>query len=311
MVIAQSRPVVLVTGADLAAQAREILADYELVFAGAKPTESDLIELVCVHDPIAIIVRYGKITSKIIDAAQSLRVISKHGSGIDTIDQSAAQVRGIAVRAAAGANAAAVAEHAMTLLLACSKSVVHLNARTHSGHWDKSTHKSIELNGRTLGLVGLGAIGRRVAAFAHAMEMRVVGFDPFASQLPDYIESVSLEQIWYQSDAISLHCPLNDENRDLINSQTLSHCKDGVILVNTARGGLIVEQDLLAAIRSGKVFSAGIDSFQQEPPPADHPFFFCEQIILSPHIGGVTGEAYIKMGVGAAENILGVINHEY
>lgn len=309
MSVDHSKPIVLVTGADLAPQAKEILADYDLVFAGAKPAESDLLELVRLHDPIAIIVRYGKITAKIIDVAKSLRVISKHGSGIDTIDQSAAQARGIAVRAAAGANAAAVAEHAVTLLLACAKSVVRLNARTHEGHWDKSTHKSLELNARTLGLIGLGAIGRKVAAIAHAMEMRVIGFDPFASQLPDYIESVELEQIWKQSDAISMHCPLTDENRNLINTQTLNQCKSGLILVNTARGGLIVEQDLIAAIRSGRVMSAGIDSFQQEPPQAGHPFFGCEQIILSPHIGGVTSDAYIKMGVGAAENILAVIKN--
>lgn len=308
MTMTMVKPVVLVTGADLAKQAREILAGYELVFAGAKPNEADLIELVCQHDPIAIIVRYGKITEKIIDAAKSLRVISKHGSGIDTIDQSAAEERGIAVRAAAGANAAAVAEHAITLLLACAKSIVHLNTRTRQGHWDKSTHKSLELNGRTLGLIGLGAIGRRVAAIAYAMDMRVIGFDPYARQLPAYIESVSLEKIWEQSDAISLHCPLVDENRNLINTQTLSQCKTGLILVNTARGGLIAEQDLLSAIHGGKVLAAGIDSFQQEPPASDHPFFISEQIILSPHIGGVTGDAYIKMGVGAAENILGVIN---
>jgi len=272
------KPCVLVTGADLAQQAREILDGYALVFAGAKPSESDLIALVELHDPIAIIVRYGKITARIIDASQSLKVISKHGSGIDTIDQVAAQTRGIAVRAAAGANAAAVAEHAITLLLACAKSVVLLNERTHKGHWDKSTHKSLELSGRILGLVGLGAIGRKVAAVAHAMDMRVIGFDPFATQLPAYIESVSLENIWQQSDAISLHCPLTDENRDLVNVDTLGQCKPGVIMINTARGGLIVERDLVKAIHSGRVSAAGIDSFQQEPPQADHPFFGCEKL---------------------------------
>jgi len=299
---------ILVTGLDLAQQAEKILDQYELVFAGAKPMEADLIALVRHYDPVAIIVRYGKITAKIIDASQSLRVISKHGSGIDTIDQSAAKARGIEVRAAAGANAAAVAEHAIALLLACSKSVVELNERMRKGHWDKSTHKSLELNGRTLGLIGLGAIGRRVAAIAHAMEMRIIGFDPFASQLPHYIESVSLEQIWKESDAISLHCPMSEENRNLINVQTINQCKPGVILINTARGGLIDEQDLLAAIQSGQVTAAGIDSFQQEPPQADHPFFGSKKIVLSPHIGGVTSDAYIKMGVGAAENILAVLN---
>ena len=139
------------------------------------------------HDPIAIIVRYGAVSAKVMDAAPSLRVISKHGSGTDTIDKAAAQARGIEVRAAVGANAAAVAEHALALLLACAKSVVDLNTRMHAGNWDKATHKSIELHGRTIGLVGLGAIGQRFARMCDAMGMKVLGFDPYAKDLPDFI----------------------------------------------------------------------------------------------------------------------------
>jgi D-3-phosphoglycerate dehydrogenase len=139
------------------------------------------------HDPVAIIVRYGKVGAAVMDARPSLRVISKHGSGTDTIDKDAAKARGIEVRAAAGANAAAVAEQALALLLACAKSVVQLNERMHAGHWDKATHKSVELHGRTIGLVGLGAIGQRFARMCDAMGMKVIGFDPFAQNLPDFI----------------------------------------------------------------------------------------------------------------------------
>ena len=303
----QPKPVVLVTGADLAPQAIGILSDFNLVYAGARPTEDDLIRLVKEHDPIALIVRYGRITPAIIDAARSLKVISKHGSGVDTIDQTAAKARGIQVCAAAGANAAAVAEHAIALMLGCAKSLVSLDQRMHAGHWDKSTHKSLELEGRTLGLVGLGAIGQRVAAIAHAMGMQIVGFDPFAKNLPAYIHTASLDEIWQQSDVISLHCPLTDENRNLIDASVLSKCKDGVVIVNTARGGLINEPDLVQALRSGKVRAAGIDSFSQEPPPADHVFFNEPGLLLSPHIGGVTSDAYVKMGCGAAQNILSAL----
>jgi len=295
---------ILVTGADLAPQALALLDDFEMVYAGKTPQEADLVALCEQHDPVAIVVRYGRITPRIIAAAPSLRVISKHGSGTDTIDREAADARGIAVVAAAGANAAAVAEQAMALVLACAKSVVHLNERMHAGHWDKATHKSVELSGRTVGVVGLGAIGQRFARMADAMDMKVIGFDPFAKNLPPFIEPVPLEDIWKRSDVISLHCPLTDDNRGMVGDRTLALCKPGLILVNTGRGGLIDEQALLAAIGSGKVAMAGLDAFAQEPPPRDHPFFGNSRLVLSPHIGGVTNDAYVNMGVAAAKNIL-------
>jgi D-3-phosphoglycerate dehydrogenase len=298
---------VLVTGADLAPQAVELLAGHELVFAGKAPTEDDLVALCRAHDPVAIIVRYGKVGAAVMDAAPSLKVISKHGSGTDTIDKAAARARGIEVVAAAGANAAAVAEQALALLLACAKSVVALDARMHAGHWDKATHKSLELGGRTIGVVGLGAIGLRFARMADALGMRVLGFDPFANQLPAYVQRVELDAIWRESDAISLHCPLTEDNRGLVNAETLARCKRGLILVNTARGGLIDEAALLAALRSGQVAMAGLDSFAVEPMAPGHPFQGEPKLVLSPHIGGVTSDAYVNMGVAAARNLLDVL----
>lgn len=301
---------ILVTGADLAPQALALLVGHDVIYAGKTPTEDDLVALCRAHDPVAIIVRYGKVGSVVMDAAPSLRVISKHGSGTDTIDKVAAQARGIDVVAAAGANAAAVAEQALTLLLACAKSVVALDARMHAGHWDKATHKSLELGGRTIGLVGLGAIGLRFARMADALSMRVIGFDPFAKDLPPYVECVDLPTIWRESDAISLHCPLTEDNRGLLNATTLAQCKRGVILVNTARGGLIDEAALLSAIRSGQVAMAGLDSFAVEPMTAGHPFQGEKNFVLSPHIGGVTSDAYVNMGVGAAKNLLQVLTRQ-
>ena len=298
---------ILVTGADLAPQALDLLQGFDIVYAGKTPTEEDLIALCQRHDPVAIIVRYGKVGAAVMDAAPSLKVISKHGSGTDTIDKVAAQARGIEVVAAVGANAAAVAEQALALLLACAKSVVPLNKRMHASHWDKATHKSLELGGRTVGLIGLGAIGLRFARMAHALDMRVIGFDPFAKNLPDYLTAVDLDTIWRESDAISLHCPLTDDNRGLLNVDTLARCKRGVIVVNTARGGLIDEAALLAAVQSGQVSGAGLDSFAVEPMIANHPFQGQERIVLSPHIGGVTSDAYVNMGVGAARNLLAVL----
>jgi len=302
-----SRPAVLVTAADLAPEALALLTEYDVVYAGKAPTEDDIVALCRVHDPVAIIVRYSKVGAAAIAAAPSLKVISKHGSGTDTIDKVAAAARGVEVRAAVGANAAAVAEHALALLLACAKSVPALDARMRAGHWDKATHKSLELSGRTIGLVGLGAIGMRFARMAAAMEMRVIGFDPYAKGLPSWIEGVSLETLWRESDAISLHCPLTQENRNLLDSATLAKCKRGVIVVNTARGGLIDEDALLQAVREGQVRAAGLDSLAVEPMAPGHPFQGQANIILSPHIGGVTSDAFVKMGVGAVQNVLDVV----
>ncbi len=298
---------ILVTGADLAPQAIALLEGHEIVYAGKAPTEDDLVALCRAHDPVAIIVRYGKVGAVVMDAAPSLRVISKHGSGTDTIDKIAAQARGIEVVAAVGANAAAVAEQALALLLACAKSVVQLDARMHAGHWDKATHKSLELGGRTIGLIGLGAIGLRFARMADALGMRVIGFDPYAANLPPHVTAVDLPTIWRESDAISLHCPLTEDNRGLVSTRTLARCRRGVILVNTARGGLVDEAALLAAVRSGQVGMAGLDSFAVEPMAAGHPFQGEKNFVLSPHIGGVTGDAYVNMGVGAANNVLQVL----
>ena len=303
-----TKPALIITGADLAQQALDLLTSYEIVYAGKAPTEEDVVALCKQHDPVAIIVRYGKVGAAVMDAAPSLKVISKHGSGTDTIDKVAAKERGIEVVAAVGANAAAVAEQALALLLACAKSVVQLDARMHAGHWDKATHKSLELGGRTVGLVGLGAIGLRFAKMADALGMRVIGFDPFAKHLPDYVQSVPLETIWREADAISLHCPLTDENRGMLNAATLAQCRRGVIVVNTARGGLIDEAALLDAVRSGQVMAAGLDSFAVEPMTAGHPFQGEPRFILSPHIGGVTSDAYVNMGVGAARNALSVLH---
>lgn len=302
------RAAILVTGNDLAPAALALLQDYEIVYAGKTPTEDDVVALCRRHDPVGVIVRYSKVGAAAMDAAPSLKVISKHGSGTDTIDKDAAAARGIRVVAAVGANAAAVAEHAMALLLAGAKSVAALNARMHHGHWDKATHKSVELEGRTVGVIGLGAIGLRFARMADAMGMRVLGFDPFAKDLPPYVAPAGLATIWRESDAISLHCPLTADNARMIDARTLAACKRGVIIVNTARGGLIDEAALLDAVRSGQVASAGLDSFAVEPMTAPHPFHGESRITLSPHVGGVTADAYVKMGVAAAKNALAVLN---
>lgn len=300
-------PVILVTASDLAPQAVSLLNAFSLVYAGKQPDEDTLFRLCQQHNPVAIIVRYGKINARIMDAAPALRVISKHGSGIDVIDQQAAAARDIRVQSAPGANAAAVAEHTWAMILACAKSVITLDQRMRHGHWDKSTHKSVELEGRTLGLVGLGAIGGRVARIGRAFGMKVLAYDPFAKTFPDECESALLDDLLQQADIISLHCPLTGQTRQMINAEKLALFKKGAILVNTARGGLIDDDALLAALNNGTVAWAALDSFPTEPLTAPHIWQHVENVILSPHIGGVSDNSYVKMGTVAASNILNVL----
>ncbi|YCI28769.1 hydroxyacid dehydrogenase [Erwinia sp. PK3-005] len=302
-----SHSVVLVTGSDLAQEALSLLNDFEIVYAGKQPSEDDLYQLCQQHNPVAIIVRYGKINARIMDAAPRLRVISKHGSGIDVIDQKAAAERHISIQSAPGANAAAVAEHAWAMILACAKAVVPLDRRMREGHWDKSTHKSVELEGRTLGLIGLGAIGSRVARIGRAFGMKVIAYDPFAKIFPDECESCSLEALLQQADIISLHCPLTEQTRHMISNDTLALCKKGAILVNTARGGLIDDEALSDALANGTISWAGLDSFAIEPLTAPHIWQSVANVILSPHIGGVSDNSYVKMGTAAASNVLKVL----
>ena len=304
------KPAIVVTGADLAPQALELLEKFDVVYAGKTPDEDTLVKLCTEKQPVAILVRYGKVPARVMDASRNLKVIAKHGVGVDTIDSQAAAERGIAVKPATGANADAVAEHTWALILDCAKGITKLNARMHAGHWDKATHKALELKGKTLGLVGLGAIGQRVATIGAAFGMHVIAYDPYASKAPAGVTLADLATVVSQSEVLSLNCPLTDENRNMIDRDTLAKMKKGAILVNTARGGLVDELALLDTIKSGKLRAAGLDSFQVEPMSAPHIFHGVTEIILTPHTGGVTSDAYVSMGTAAARNILAVLAEE-
>lgn len=301
-----TRPVILVTAADLAPQAVALLADYELAFVGKTPTVEDIVRACAERQPVAIIVRYSGVNAAAMDASPGLRVISKHGAGTDTIDKAAAAARGIAVRAAVGANADAVAEHSWALILACAKGVVPLDARMKAGFWDKATHKSFELRGKTLAVVGLGEIGRRVASIGNAFGMKVIGFDPFVPTLPG-VELRPLADVLSGADVVSLNCPLTESNRKMINRESIAAMRDGAILVNTGRGGLVDDDALAEALAAGKLRGVGLDSFNGEPLQGEHRWRNVPGVVLSPHIGGVTGDAYVNMGVAAARNVLAVL----
>ena len=299
----------LVTAADLAPQALDLLKAYDVRFLGKTPSEEDVFEAATRHQPAAIIVRYSTISRRAMAASRNLRVVSKHGAGTDTIDKTAAAELGIQVRAAVGANADAVAEHTWALILAAAKSVVKLDRRMREGHWDKATHKSFELRGKTLGVVGFGAIGRRVAQIGVAFGMTVLAFDPFAKEAMGGVSLVSLEELLARSHAVSLNCPLTEDNRHMINRAALGKMRDGAILVNTGRGGLIEDGALIEALESGKLRAAGLDAFTPEPLVGQHAYCRVPNVILSPHVGGVSEDAYVNMGLAAARNVLDVLEN--
>jgi D-3-phosphoglycerate dehydrogenase len=296
---------IVVTMPSVPTQVQALLSRHAVFYIDAARTDgAGLRDFIQRHDPHGILVRMGKIDGPVIDAAPSLRVISKHGSGVDSIDSERARARGIAVHSTPGANAIAVAEHTLSLLLACSKSLVDLNLGMQSGHWGKATHQSIQLAGKTLGVIGLGAIGMRFARMAHALGMHVIGHSHQRRALPRYMEWVARKEMWPRADAISLHCPLTPDTRQMVNAEALQCCKRGVILINTARGGLIDDQALVTALHSGQVGAAGLDTYTREPAGSDNIYRGAPNTILTPHVGAATPEAFERTAILAARNLL-------
>ena len=304
---------VLVTGPSLAPAAVKLLeaAGLEPVYVPAYAQGEGLNEAVRTARPVAILSRMGRIDAAVFEAAPDLRVISKHGVGVDNINIDLASAHGVPVLVATGANAVSVAEHAMALLFAVAKKIVPLDSGLRAGRWEKPGFKGRELAGSRIGLVAFGSIARQMAVYAKAFGMEVVAFDPFC---PDEVfastgvtRAQSLDELISGCDIISLHSPLTDETRNMINAERLARMRPDAILINTGRGGLIDEEALAAALREGRITGAGLDTFAQEPPAADHPFWSEPRLVMTPHIGGVTTAANERVGVDAAQGIIDVL----
>ncbi|WP_245295565.1 hydroxyacid dehydrogenase [Rhizobium rhizosphaerae] len=304
---------ILVTGPAINEHAVNLIVSkgYRVSYVPPYTSEDDLIRIVTDLDPVGVVVRMGRFGEAAIEAAPSLRVLSKHGVGVDNIDVDAASRRDIAVVVAAGANALSVAEHAMALLFAVVKRIVPLDGSLRAGRWEKPGFSGKELAGLTIGLVGFGAIARHMAAFAKAFALKVRAFDPFADEAAFAAAGVQrvtdLDDLIASSDIVSLHCPLTPDTRNLIDDRRLGMMRPGSFIINTARGGLIDEDALLRAVQSGQIAGAGLDSFQKEPPADNHPFWQDQRIVVTPHIGGVTQEANGRVGVDAVEGIFAIV----
>ena len=252
-----------------------------------------------------IVIRSGtQLTAEVLKDQPRLKVIVRAGVGVDNIDAPAATRQGIVVMNTPGGNTVSTAEHTMALILALSRNVGPANSSLKAGKWDRNKFTGSQLGGKTLGIVGLGRVGLAVAKRALGFDMTVVGFDPFLSAERAQemgVESVPrLGDLWGRCDYISLHTPLSAETRHIIGDKELGQMKDGVRLINCARGGLIDEAALLEALNSGKVAGAAIDAFDPEPPPADHPLVVHPKTLVTPHLGASTEEAQISVAVEAA-----------
>ncbi|MBP1686130.1 MAG: D-3-phosphoglycerate dehydrogenase, partial [Deltaproteobacteria bacterium] len=225
------------------------------------------------------------VTAEVIAAATNLRVIGRAGIGVDNIDVAAATTKGIVVMNTPAGNNVTTAEHAISMMLSLARSIPQATASMKGGKWEKGKFTGSEVFNKTLGIVGIGNIGSLVADRALGLKMRVIAYDPFISQQAAQrlgVELVCLDELYARSDFISIHTPLNQETRGLVGTAAFGKMKKGVRLINCARGGIVDEDALAAAITEGKVAGAALDVFSQEPPPADHPLLKLQQVICTP-----------------------------
>lgn len=241
----------------------------------------------------------------VLAAAKNLKVVGRAGIGVDNVDLAASSKQGVVVMNTPFGNAITTAEHALSLMMALVRQIPQADRSTHAGKWEKSAFMGTELYGKTLGIIGCGNIGSIVADRALGLKMKVIAADPYLSDeraLEIGVEKVSLEDLYARSDVISLHTPLTDTTRGIINTETLNQMKDGVYIVNCARGALLVEEDLLQALDSGKVAGAAVDVYANEPAK-EHPFFGHDKIVCTPHLGASTLEAQENVAIQVAEQI--------
>jgi D-3-phosphoglycerate dehydrogenase len=271
----------------------------------AKLTKDELKAIIAGYD-VLLVRSATKVTAEILDAATNLKLIGRAGEGVDNIDTEAATRKGVIVMNTPGGNTISAAEHACAMLMSAARLIPQAHGETVQGIWDKKKWIGAELYGKTLGVLGLGKIGREVATRMKGFDMNIIAYDP---RLPKEIaakaniELMSVEEVLKQSDFITIHTPLNDETRNLINKNIIPLMKDGVRIVNCARGGVVNEADLIAALASGKVAAAAFDVFMEEPLGKDNPMLTAKNMVLTPHIAASTKEAQERVAIQLANQI--------
>jgi len=281
--------------------------DIEVVI-GKKMNEDELVEVI--GDFYGLIVRSAtKVTARVFEQAKKLKVVGRAGVGVDNIDLAAATAKGVLVVNAPGGNTIAAAEHTMAMMLSLARNIPQANATLRAGKWDKKAFMGVELREKVLGIIGLGRIGSAVAKRAQGMEMKVVAHDPYITEEKAEllgIRLLSLDELMRQSDFITVHLPLTKESRHILNERTFSLMKDGVRIINCARGGVVDEEALYNAMKSGKVAGAALDVFEKEPN-TESPLFEFNNFIATPHLGASTLEAQLIVACEVAEDIVAAL----
>ncbi|MFD1643100.1 hydroxyacid dehydrogenase [Halohasta litorea] len=254
----------------------------------------------------AVIVRVAELDREVIERAESLQVIAKHGSGLDNVDIEAASEHDIVVCNTPGVNARSVAEHAIALQFGVRRNLAAADRHVRAGGWDRSAFVGYELQDSTLGLMGFGSIAHETAAIAQGIGLDVIIYDPNhpADRIPEGIGRVDeLIDLFRESDAVSLHVPLVDGTYHAVSTAQFEALGEDGVLINTSRGGVVDKDALLAALDNDVIAGAGIDNFEEEPPGADHPIYEHSEVLMTPHIAGVTYDALERMSRGAAANV--------
>jgi D-3-phosphoglycerate dehydrogenase len=296
---------VLVTD-KISRDAVNVLQSFEGVEAVAMGTPSPEELLALIPDFEAIIVRSPtRVTAAVIEAGKRLKFIGRAGVGVDNIDVAAATRRGIVVINSPRSNTVSTAEHTMALMLAVAREIPRAHATVTSGRWERDTFRGVELAGKTLGVVGLGRVGREVAIRAAAFQMRVIACDPFVAAdqaLEIGVELMKLPDVIRQSDWITMHVPLGMDTQGLIGTREIAAMKDGVVIVNCSRGGVVDEAALIAALDAGKVRAVAMDVFEKEPP-GDSALLRHPRSVFTPHLGAATLDAQQRVATDVAESI--------
>lgn len=266
--------------------------------------ENEMVVSDLIGDAEGVLVGMDRVGEVVLSRCPNLKVVSKHGVGVDNIDLKAAQKYGVVVANAPGTNSVSVAEMAFTLILTLARQLPYFFEQVKKKDWG-ATRFGLELEGKTIGIVGFGRIGKTVGQFANAFGMKVLFFDPFISTDVSSYQKVTLEQLFREADFITLHAPLSDETREMVNDKLLALMKKEAYLVNTARGELINEDALYRSLKENRIAGAALDVFTHEPP-FESPLFSLPNVIATPHISSHTREANLKMGNIAAENIIRV-----
>lgn len=266
---------------------------------GRKLAEEEIVNLLDEH-VIGMIAGVEPLTADVIQSAKNLKVISRCGTGIDNIDLSAAQNNGVTVLNTPAAPAQAVAELTMGLMLTCLRQICLTDRQIRTGKWPRN--KGHLLAAQTVGIIGLGQIGHRVAHLCQAFDAQVIVYDPYIDRIPEGITQVSIEQLLTNADIISLHVPYHTDLKHILNARAFACMKRGSVVINAARGGLVDEQALKEALDSGQLSAAALDAFEQEPYQG--PLLECSNLILSSHVGSLAIEARQRMELEAAENLL-------